>query len=596
MRKLAERVLQSLHSIVVQLFLLFFIGMAIPVIIMGYLSYEKSASIVEEQVSKVASLTITQLSDKLNMFFKKIDDSSMMLLNSKIIHGILEDQESGLYESTAKVKEGKDLLTSIMINSPEILDIYIFDIKKRNSVLSADSFMSIPNHEQSEWFKQIFQANGASVWFGLSEESYLKQAGMGFPIFGFGRAIRSWETGEITGILFFEMMGNVLISELDKVQFGDSGYVVITNDEHQYFYHPDKTLYGQISDLELPAQMRQFHSGNKSTLMIPEKMNNGWYVHGIVPLEELTADSASIRKFTVWIILCALLFAIGMGYFVTLKIGNPLVKLSRLMRKGEEGNLSVRSPDVGSNEIGQLGKSFNKMIEQIDILIQQIAREEREKKLAEIRALRYQINPHFLYNTLNSIRWLARLNRTTEVDHTITTLVQLLEGSLARDGVFIRLGEELDLLTKYMIIQNYRYDYEIQLDISCPDELREIPLPRMLLQPIVENAIFHGIAPKDSGGRIEIKVALNEKDLTILIRDDGVGMSSDRLEELLNRDRERFNQGMMNIGVRHVHQTIQLYYGDNYGVQMRSGIGAGTEVKITLSSQGGDLDVQGAVG
>ncbi|MCM3781747.1 sensor histidine kinase [Neobacillus mesonae] len=596
MRKLAETVFKPLHSIVVQLFLLFFIGMAIPVIIMGYLSYEKSASIVEEQVSKVASLTITQLSDKLNMFFKKIDDSSMMLLNSKIVHGILEDQESGLYESTAKVKEGKDLLTSIMINSPEILDIYIFDIKKRNSVLSADSFMSIPNHEQSEWFKQIIQANGASVWFGLSEESYLKQTSMGFPVFGFGRAIRSWETGEITGILFFEIMGNVLISELDKVQFGDSGYVVITNDEHQYFYHPDKTLYGQISLLKLPAQTMQFHNGNKSTLMIPEIMNNGWYVHGIVPLEELTADSASIRKFTVWIILCALLFAIGMGYFVTLKIGNPLVKLSRLMRKGEEGNLNVRSMDVGSNEIGQLGKSFNKMIEQIDLLIQQIAREEREKKLAEIRALRYQINPHFLYNTLNSIRWLAKLNRTREVDHTVTTLVQLLEGSLARDGVFIRLGEELDLLTKYMIIQNYRYDYEIHLYICCPDELREIPLPRMLLQPIVENAIFHGIAPRDGGGRIDITVALNGEDITVLIRDDGVGMSNDRLEELLNRDRDRLNQGMMNIGVRHVHQTIQLYYGDNYGVHMRSRIGEGTEVKITLSRQGGDLDVQGAVG
>lgn len=188
----------------------------------------------------------------------------------------------------------------------------------------------------------------------------------------------------------------------------------------------------------------QLREGKRNTLMIPERLNNGWLVVGVVPLEELTADSSSIRNLTVLITLCSIVLAIGMGYYVTRRIGNPLVYLSRLMRKGEAGDLTIRSRSIGRNEIGQLGRSFNNMIEQIELLVERIAKEESEKKKAEIRALRYQINPHFLYNTLNSIRWLAKLNRTNDVDKAVTSLVQLLEVSMGRNGVFIQLGEELD--------------------------------------------------------------------------------------------------------------------------------------------------------
>ncbi|CAM4400705.1 sensor histidine kinase [Paenibacillus alkaliterrae] len=584
------------HSIVVQLFLLCFIGMTLPVLVMGFLSYHKSSSIVEEQVSKVASLTITQVSDKLNLYFKKLDDSSMMVLNSKVIHNILKEQsKEKLYETTLKIQDGQDMLTSFMINSPEILDIYIFDVNRNNSVLTSDSLMSVPDQWDSDWYKAILEANGNTVWFGLSQSSYLKKTEMGFPVFGLGRAIRSWETGDIIGVMFFEIMGEVLIDELNRVQFGDTGYIYVTNDRNRYFYHPDSKQYGKESSLILPSQPTEYRRDNKSTLVIPERLDNGWDVVGVVPLEELTADSASIRKFTMWIALFCILAAMGMGYYVTRKIGNPLVYLSRLMRKGEDGDLTVRSRNVGRNEIGQLGRSFNNMIEQIDLLIARIAKEESEKKKAEIRALRYQINPHFLYNTLNSIRWMAKLNRTNDVDNAVTTLVQLLEGSVERNGVFIPLGEELALLHKYMIIQEYRYDNKISLNILCREDLKQVQIPRMLLQPIVENAIFHGIAPKDEDGSIDIEVDQNAHDIVIRITDDGIGMDEERLQQLLMNESERSNKGMTNIGLNHVHQTIQLYYGAAYGVSVTSIKNEGTKVLITIARSKGDAYVQSAI-
>ncbi|MCQ6557398.1 sensor histidine kinase [Paenibacillus mendelii] len=584
------------HSIVVQLFLLCFIGMTLPVLVMGLLSYNKSSTIVEEQVSKVASLTITQVSDKLNLYFKKLDDSSMMVLNSKVVREILEEGDKNEYNKELKVQEGQDMLTSIMINSPEILDIYILDVNRKYSLLSSDSLMSVLDQWDSDWYKKIADANGNTVWFGMSGSSYVKKTDTGFPIFGLGRAIRSWDTGETIGVMFFEIVGDALIQELNRVQFGDTGYMYVVNDDNRYFYHPSPLQYGVLSEVPLPERTSEIQIGSKSTLMIPERLDNGWHVVGVVPLAELTADSASIRNFTMWIALCCIILAIGMGYYVTRKIGNPLVQLSRLMRKGEAGDLNVRSRNVGRNEIGQLGRSFNKMIEQIDLLIYRIAEEEKEKKKAEIRALRYQINPHFLYNTLNSIRWMAKLNRTHDVDNAVTTLVHLLEGSIERNGVFIQLGDELELLRKYMIIQEYRYDNQIRLNIRCPDELSRVKIPRMLLQPIVENAIFHGIAPKDADGVIDLEVVQQGADMMITITDDGIGIELSRIEGLLAFDRDCNNRGMTNIGLNHVHQTIKLYYGPNYGVSVESEPGKGTRIQITISKQKGDQHVQSAAG
>ncbi|MFC4809591.1 sensor histidine kinase [Paenibacillus sp. GCM10023250] len=586
---------RPLQSIVNQLFLFCFIGMTLPVLVMGFLSYNISSAIVEEQVSKVASLTITQVSDKLNLFFKKLDDSSMMVLNSKLIQQVLEQKpETTPYELNEMVKSSKELLTSIMINSTEIIDIYIFDVNRNNSVFSGDSLMSVPDQWDSDWYEAILKANGNTVWFGISQTSYLKKTETGFPVFGLGRAIRSWETGEIIGVMFYEIMADLLIDELDRVQFGDTGYIYVTNDKNRYFYHPDPAEYGQASRIELPEQMRESERDKNKTLVIPEELDNGWHVVGVVPLKELTADSASIRNYTFWIALGSIVLAVGMGVFGIRKIGNPLVNLSRLMKKGEAGDLTVRSGHIGRNEIGQLGRSFNKMIGQIALLIERISEEESEKKKAEIRALRYQINPHFLYNTLNSIRWMAKLNRTNDVDNAVTTLVQLLEGSLERGGVFGTIGSELELLEKYMIIQEYRYENKIELYTDCPEELLDVPIPRMLLQPIVENAIFHGIAPKDEKGTIAIQVQQLGEDLLIRIQDDGVGMSQARISQLLISSNERTMKGMTSIGLRHVDQTIKLYYGNAYGVKVASAEGEGTSVMITFSRRKETKYVQSA--
>jgi len=577
------------HSIAAQLFFLFSIGMIVPVLVGGYLSYNKSTQIVEEQVSKIASLTITQVSDKLDLIIKKLEDTSVMALYNEDIEKALE---GGLpeYDREQINKDATKYVSSLMANSPEILDIYIFDQKKQNSVFGPT--ITLTDLWESNWYKSIIEAEGRSVWFGLSNKSYLRKTDIGIPVFGMGRAIKSKKSGEIIGVIFIEVRGTTLTKELENVQFGTTGFTYVVDSSNQYVYFPNDNLYGEPSEF-IYLQRDEIHRiEDKNTLMIPDTLSNKWHVIGVVPVQELIADSIEIRNLTVWIVMASILYAILMGYLVTQRIGQPLVKLSKLMKRSEAGDLTARIHISGRNELSQLGRSFNKMIQQIDALIKRIGEEESQKKMAEIRALRYQINPHFLYNTLNSIRWMAKLDRNEDVVNAISTLVQLLEGSLQRNGPFIKLHEEFDLLEKYMLIQQYRYDNQISLAINCSEESKDIMIPRMLLQPIVENAIFHGIAPKEGLGIIEINVIQKEDEVTIIIKDDGVGIDPNHTKGLLSVVSENSTKGMTSIGLRHVHQTLQLHYGSQYGVSVTSAIDVGTEVQLTFSKSKGDDNVQ----
>jgi len=205
-----------------------------------------------------------------------------------------------------------------------------------------------------------------------------------------------------------------------------------------------------------------------------------------------------------------------------------------------------------------------------------------------MRALRHQINPHFLYNTLTSIRWMIKFGSKDGAYDGISSLVRLMEASMEKKGVFCTIRDELDLLDKYMLIQRFRYGDGIRLAVDCPEELLDIEIPRMLLQPIVENAIFHGLAPKKDGGTVSVMVELTndaaespERKLIVRVEDDGLGIPEAKIAGLLKRSREP-RSGAFGIGLNHVHETIQLYYGERCGVFIESEPGAGTRIRLEL--------------
>ncbi|MDB5052730.1 MAG: Sensor histidine kinase YesM [Bacilli bacterium] len=272
----------------------------------------------------------------------------------------------------------------------------------------------------------------------------------------------------------------------------------------------------------------------------------------------------------------------------------PLLHLRGLMKRAELGDLKAYWVWESKQEMNELGNSYNQMLNRIEDLIKQVKQEEALKKDAEIEALQYQLNPHFLYNTLNTIKWVAKIHKTPQISEVVTALVLLLQSSLGKRGDFISLQEEVQLVEAYMAIQFFRYGDEIEVLFELDDFARLCLVPRMILQPLVENAIIHGIKPSKGKGAITIKAWIDRDLFFCEVTDNGIGMP----EHLLNFDEavgfekkaarafpaqpNGMKERMSGIGLRHIREKIRLYYGADYKMHIFSKEKQGTTVRISL--------------
>ncbi|WP_248925631.1 sensor histidine kinase [Paenibacillus hamazuiensis] len=260
-------------------------------------------------------------------------------------------------------------------------------------------------------------------------------------------------------------------------------------------------------------------------------------------------------------------------------ITKPLGHLRGLMKRAELGDLKAYWVARGTQEMNDLGESYNQMLNRVEELIKQVKREEALKKEAEIEALQYQLNPHFLYNTLNTIKWVAKLHKTPQISEVVSALVRLLQASLGKKGDFLEIREEIGLIKDYMEIQNFRYGDKVKLVYDIDPFAARCLVPRMILQPLVENAIIHGIEPSGRDGLITIRAWIERDILFCQVEDNGVGIQQE--SGGLTEARE-LKERMSGIGMRHIREKIKLYYGDDYKMYVTSKERQGTTVRLTL--------------
>ena len=261
------------------------------------------------------------------------------------------------------------------------------------------------------------------------------------------------------------------------------------------------------------------------------------------------------------------------------------------MEEAETGNLDVRFPDPPNDEVGRLGQSFNTMIGEIGKLLDQVYVEQQKKREAEFRILQAQIKPHFLYNTLDTIHWMAQEKGATDIVGIVDALTRLFRISLSKGRDVIRLEEELEHVTSYLVIQKIRYLDKFDYTIDVDPTLLSLPVVKLTLQPLVENALYHGIKEKAGRGLLTLSARRESGALVLTVADDGAGMARSALEALvanLHQDEEPSAHGF---GVFSVHHRIRLVFGEEWGLSYRSSPGEGTTVTVRqpLSTEGGFL-------
>lgn len=329
--------------------------------------------------------------------------------------------------------------------------------------------------------------------------------------------------------------------------------------------------------------------GKKNYLAYSETLNDypDWMVVGLISKNKIMEKVRLMNEIIYGIGLLCIIVVIFISYLISKKITDPILAIEKAMRKLEDGIWPEKVKAKTDDEIRHLAKGFNRMSENIKSLINDIYREQEEKKKAEVLALQYQldllqsqINPHFMYNTLNAIAYLALKDGANDIRDMIQSFNMLLRASISDKAEFT-IKEELSCIKSYLKIQEYRYDKIADFYCELPENLSHKKIPRLILQPLVENSLFHGIAPKNSHGTIVVRFKEMGKKISVTIIDDGVGMDKNSIDYVLNKPVEA-KEGFNKIGVSNVNKRLELYYGDDYKLNIYSKIGIGTSIQFYI--------------
>jgi two-component system sensor histidine kinase YesM len=311
-----------------------------------------------------------------------------------------------------------------------------------------------------------------------------------------------------------------------------------------------------------------------------------WFLCTVVDNSRLFQDTQVLTSSLTWLWLSMLIMGIGGAFFVSSRITRRVSQLSMAMEEVQKGNLETNLTISGKDEISQLARHFNLMVDKIKGLMNEVIVTQKEKRQRELQVLQAQINPHFIYNTLDTIQWKALEYGAEDLGDLILALSSFFRISLSKGEEKITLRKELDHVRSYLEIQHYRYSDILKYELDIEEELMEAKLPKIIIQPLVENAIYHGIKPKLTGGTIRISARRIHEDLIIEVEDDGVGMDEEKLMDLDSRIFSLKPQG--SYGLYNVSERIRLYYGSEYGIRIRSSIGEGTSVTLRLPLEKGE--------
>lgn len=306
----------------------------------------------------------------------------------------------------------------------------------------------------------------------------------------------------------------------------------------------------------------------------------------ISQLQQLRTEYQNIFMLTAWILLaafsCILIMIIYISYYIPLSITRPIRELSEVTDQVAKGNLDARSYVKGGMEVSMLSDSLNTMIDKINELLEQITKEQTRLRKAEFELLQSQINPHFLYNTLDAITWLAEAGEQKKVVGMVGSLSEFFRTSLNRGKDIITIEEELQHVRSYLEIEQVRYQDILKYEICVPEELNRYLIPKITIQPLVENALYHGIKNKRGPGRILVRAEKEADFFTIQIEDNGIGIKKERLEQVRAGIRDKVLTGKDIYGLYNVNERIRLNFGEQYGIFIESEYGEKTVVSITL--------------
>ncbi|WP_144550399.1 sensor histidine kinase [Bacillus sp. X1(2014)] len=555
-----------------------------PLLSVGYLGYEYFSSILEEKIVKSNTETIGQVQARLDSYITDVDSVAKTVANYEEFQLLASEPMAENYLLYAKTQTFVAFSKLMILTHQDIQRITII----RNDLSRIDSmgrYLPTGGNLNKEKFAKLLKLRQPTV---LSPEIG-EQSRWVLP---YVQSIFDPENGQVIGAVIVDLDLQQIQDYLKESRLLQSGFIVVKNNQGEEIYAPKNF---NSKKLLAPSSKKDNYflnqDGKKELVIHSTSSLSNWQISGVVPYQEITNQLKKTRNIVFLFALIIILAVGGVAFFLRTYLVKPILRLQKLMLDVESGNLAARSNFKRNDEIGKLGKSFNHMIDQIQQLINDIhvsrINESQAKYLqkeAQYQALQARIAPHFLYNTLDSVSWLARDKGIREITAVVDSLAGMLRYSLDRSTPLVKAREEFQHVLLYSEIIRFRTGDSIEFDFHIPEELLEQPIPRFTLQPLVENAVQHGLEPLGGKGKISITAIVEAKHLYYEISDNGIGLEPEQIEELMKflTDGKDERPSFEKIGLANVHNRIKMTYGENYGLSIFENKEYGLTVQVRL--------------
>jgi len=589
------RMIQS--SLKIKMLLMFVILSSLPLILIGILSYYKSFETISSYSKAANALVADRLRQDIDTLFHN-SNKLLDLENNATVRRFLFSQ-SETYADAKEILRTFQLYRETYNFNESVLNITMVNLYGKGISERKGVFQLEYDPLKDIHFNQLMVAPGKPIYVPPSAQASSHRIDgadyHGRSVISIISTVKQPITHQVIGFIVIDLDDMVIEQFCNNVQIGKSGYFYVVDEKGSPIFlpvHSDRQLSSPLIPTleELSVSTGQYVQNSQFIVHTASEVT-GWSIIGQVPLEEVVHEATNIRKLIFVSVTLSILFIVSLYFFITSRLTRPIGLLKNKMRQAASGFLEAKVHMTGHDEIADLGKSFNIMLGKIKTLLQQSIEEQEHIKKAELRTLQAQINPHFLYNTLDSILWMAESGRNDKVILLVKALSQFFRIGLNKGKDWITLREELEHVRSYLTIQQMRYSDILTYEIEVPHELLNTRILKMSLQPLVENALYHGIKNKRGVGLLSISGTLLENNvILLLVKDNGIGITEERLKEVRASLQQNVPESGDTIsqeqrggfGIRNVYQRLSLYYKEPFGMQIDSEYRKGTTVSLRI--------------
>lgn len=508
--------------------------------------------------------------------------------------------DSGIGKNMRSYEMSSQTFSDTLLSRADISSIMIFGKKKMLLNRSMYTYQKVAlDYSKLDWYAKAVAKPQDAIITGPNRHSFFDTDD---EVISLSREVQSYENGTFRGVILINLNMNKITEICNSFQEKQENFICIINDKGELVYEQQNgrerfafdekenrqelnTALGKTKE----SCFRLNYRGEKYLVTRTDMKTTGWTLVSMVPYKSVMAETMAISGVMILAVAITLIVTLLLLNRILTGVVKPLKKLEKYMVQVNPDNMDQRMEILTDDEIGHLSMKFNQMMDRIRNLKEQVIEEQEDKRKYELQALQAQINPHFLYNTLDSIIWMAETNDSNIVAMT-EALAKLFRISLNKGNEEISLERELEHVKNYLIIQSMRYADKFTYEISAEPGVERCRTIKLILQPIVENCIYHGIKKKRGTGKITIRAYRREQNLIIEVSDDGCGMPEEICRKILSDEIESENISGSGIGVKNVNERIQLRFGKKYGLSYSSEEGVGTTVTYVLPyNEGGSI-------